>query len=220
MRWPSPSSASTRPNWSKRSSGRGAGSTTSRSPPPSGSTGSTIADRSSTAETSPRSKQRLLTTLTTRPQQQLESQTRKSPDLPGRFSARRPRRSGSAGRRTSRPFSRRRHGGRLGRRSSAECWLVRCCYTSPLVSPTGVTTELPLIVVWATVHLAADITLRTARGAEGASGVGLDRRDNDCDTCRAGLLHSVLSARSAPRVLDRHVPSPSTAWWLRSWPPS
>jgi putative transposase len=46
---------------------------------------STIADPSSTAMTSRPSRQRSLTTLITRPQQSLESQTRKSPDSPGGF---------------------------------------------------------------------------------------------------------------------------------------
>jgi hypothetical protein len=82
--WPNRPSGSTRPNWS-RSSGRGRASTTSRSPPPSGSTGTTTAGPTSTATTSHLSRPRPLTTLTTRPQRSLESQTRKSPDTPGRF---------------------------------------------------------------------------------------------------------------------------------------
>ena len=41
----------------------------------------------STATTSPRSKPSRRTTLTTRPQHRLESQTRRSPDSPGRFRA-------------------------------------------------------------------------------------------------------------------------------------
>jgi transposase InsO family protein len=47
---------------------------------------STTAARSSTATTSHPSKQNRFTTLTTRPRQPPESQTRKAPDMPGRFS--------------------------------------------------------------------------------------------------------------------------------------
>ncbi len=50
-----------------------------------GSTGSTTAARSSTAMTSHPPRPSRLTTLTTRPQRPLESQARKSPDMPGRF---------------------------------------------------------------------------------------------------------------------------------------
>jgi transposase InsO family protein len=57
--------------------GRGRASTTSRSPPPNGSTGTTTAGPSSTATTSRPLKQSRLTTLTTtRPRQPSESQTR------------------------------------------------------------------------------------------------------------------------------------------------
>ena len=77
-------------------------------------------------------------------------------------------------------------------------------YVTAGVAHRPVTTELPLIVVWATVQLAAGITLRTAGVLEGAGGVRLDRRDSDRDARRAGLLPNFLSARSDPRVLDRH----------------
>ncbi|MDQ1305124.1 MAG: hypothetical protein QG671_954, partial [Actinomycetota bacterium] len=50
-----------------------------------GVTGSTTADPPTTATTSHPSKQSPLPTLTTRPRHQSESQTRKSPDTPGRF---------------------------------------------------------------------------------------------------------------------------------------
>jgi len=82
--WPSPSSGSIRPS-SSNPDGPGRASRTSRSPPPNGSIGSTTAARSSTATTSHPLKQKTLTTLTTRPQRPPESQTRKSPDTPGRF---------------------------------------------------------------------------------------------------------------------------------------
>ena len=39
---------------------------------------------------------------------------------------------------------------------------VRCCFTPPRVADRPVTTELPLIVVWATVQVAAGIASWTA----------------------------------------------------------
>ena len=83
-RWPSRSSGYTRPSRT-RPDGHRKASTTSRSPPPSGSTGSTTVARSSTATISHPSKPSRLTTLTTRTQRPPDPQTRKSPDSPGRF---------------------------------------------------------------------------------------------------------------------------------------
>lgn len=76
-------------------------------------------------------------------------------------------------------------------------------YVTSNVAHRRVTTELPLIVVCATVQLAAGITADD-RGAEGADGVSLDRRDSDRDAGRAGLSSHLLSARSDPRATDRH----------------
>ncbi len=84
--WPNRSAGSTRPSSSSPAS-PGRASRTSRSPPPNGSTGSTKDARSSTATTSRPSRPSRLTTLTNRPQRPLESQARKSPDTPGRFTS-------------------------------------------------------------------------------------------------------------------------------------
>ena len=60
-------------------------STTSRSPPPNGSTGSTTAASTSTAATSRPPRWKPLTTLRPEPSRPLRSQTAKSPDMPVRF---------------------------------------------------------------------------------------------------------------------------------------
>ena len=65
-------------------------------------------------------------------------------------------------------------------------------YVTSSVAHRPVTTELPLIVVWATVQLAAGITLQTAGVLEGAGDIRLDRRDSHRDAGRTGLLPDLL----------------------------
>ena len=90
-------------------------------------------------------------------------------------------------------------------------------YVTSSVAHRPVTTELPLIVVWATVQLAAGITLRTAGVLEVpaaspwivataiATLVGLP--------CYSFSIGSIRS----PRTGSAWCLSPSTAWWRRSW---
>jgi hypothetical protein len=76
-------------------------------------------------------------------------------------------------------------------------------YVTSGVAHRPVTTELPLIVVWATAQLAAGITLWSAGELRAPAASGLDRRDRDRDAGRARLLRDLLSARSAHRLLGR-----------------
>jgi putative transposase len=80
--WPRPPSGCTRPSRSTEV-GRGATSTTSRSPPWNGSTGTTTADPTRPSTTSHPSPSKACTTLTEPPSPRPESQQPESPDNPG-----------------------------------------------------------------------------------------------------------------------------------------
>ena len=93
-------------------------------------------------------------------------------------------------------------------------------YVTSRVAHRPLTTELPLIVVWATMQLAAGITLRTA-GVLRAPATSAWIVATAIATL-VGLACYLVFYRldPVPAYWIGMVPSPSTGWWRRSWPPS
>ena len=93
-------------------------------------------------------------------------------------------------------------------------------YVTARVAHRPVTTELPLIVVWATGQLAAGIALRTAGVLEApAASAWIIATGSRRWSGWPATSSSTGSIRS-PRTGSAWFRSPSTGWWRRSWPPS